>query len=69
MDNAKTSLSQADSYEAIGEFWDAHDLGEFWEQTRPATFEIARGAQRLYPSVATDLSPAFPPESWRVVSP
>ncbi len=36
MDNAKTTLSDADSDEAIGEFWDAHDLSESWEQTRAA---------------------------------
>lgn len=44
MDNIKTTLSDADSYEAIGEFWDAHDLGEIWDKTRAAEFEIATDA-------------------------
>jgi predicted RNase H-like HicB family nuclease len=36
----KTSISKADSYQAIGEFWDNHDLGDYWDKTEPAEFEI-----------------------------
>lgn len=42
MDDVKTPLSNADSYEAIGEFWDAHDLGNHWDATRPAEFQLSR---------------------------
>lgn len=28
------------SYEEMGEFWDTHDLADYWEQTEPAEFEI-----------------------------
>lgn len=48
MNDAKTSLSQADSYEAIGEFWDAHDLSENWDKTQPAQFDLANDAT-LFP--------------------
>lgn len=49
MDNAKSSLSGADSYEAIGEFWDAHDLGESWEETQPAEFDLAPADAAFFP--------------------
>jgi hypothetical protein len=36
-----SSISQADSYEAIGEFWDNHDLTDFDDlQTPDVEFEI-----------------------------
>lgn len=37
----KSSLSQADSYQAMGEFWDDHDFTEFDDPKRPdVQFEI-----------------------------
>jgi hypothetical protein len=36
----KSSISQAESYKQMGEFWDTHDLTEFWDQTEPADFEV-----------------------------
>lgn len=40
MDENKSSISGAQSYEEIGEFWDTHDVSDYWEQTRPVTFEV-----------------------------
>ena len=34
------SISKANSYKEIGEFWDAHDLTEFWDQTKKTSFEV-----------------------------
>ena len=34
MSEGKSSISKATSYEEAGEYWDEHDLGEIWEQTR-----------------------------------
>ena len=31
MSRNKTPISKAESYKEIGEFWDAHDLAEYWE--------------------------------------
>lgn len=56
MHNDKTSISNADSYEAIGDFWDAHDLGDHWDSTRPAQFDILVQAQRNYVPVETALT-------------
>ncbi|MGK7927004.1 MAG: CopG family antitoxin [Spirulina sp.] len=36
----KSSISQATSYEEIGEFWDEHGLDEYWEHTYPVEFEF-----------------------------
>jgi hypothetical protein len=36
------------SYEEMSEFWDTHDLGDYWEQTEPAEFEISPQARRRY---------------------
>ena len=40
MDENKSSISQARSYREIGEFWDTHDLTDYWEQTEPVEFEV-----------------------------
>ena len=36
----QSSISKTKSYKEIGEFWDAHDLSEFWDQTKKASFEV-----------------------------
>ena len=35
-----SSISKAGSHEEMGEFWDSHDLTDFWEQTKPAHFDV-----------------------------
>ncbi len=40
MDENKSSISQAQSYQAIGEFWDTHDVVDYWEATEPVEFEV-----------------------------
>lgn len=36
----KTSISNASSYEEIGEFWDKNSLDTFWLDTEEATFQV-----------------------------
>ncbi len=48
MSENKTSISQATSYQEIGEYWDRHDLAEVWEQTEPAEFEVDIQSERVY---------------------
>ncbi len=36
----KSSISQAQSYQEIGEFWDTHDVTDYWEDTESAEFEV-----------------------------
>ena len=40
-----TSISQAETLEEIGEFWDTHSLDDYWDKTREARFEV-RAKQR-----------------------
>ncbi|HEX7174360.1 MAG TPA: CopG family antitoxin [Pyrinomonadaceae bacterium] len=41
MTRSKSSISKAKSYKEIGEYWDSHDLGENWDETEPAEFEVS----------------------------
>ena len=43
----KSSFSNANSYQEIGEFWDEHDATEFGEQTE-VEFEVNIQTQRRY---------------------
>ncbi len=36
----KTSISKADTFEEIGEFWDKHSLADYWDQTEKVEFKI-----------------------------
>ena len=40
IEKTKSSISNATSYEEIGEFWDEHDTAEYWEETYPVEFTI-----------------------------
>jgi hypothetical protein len=54
MDENKSSISQAQSYKEIGEFWDTHDLADYWDQTEPVEFEIdIQSEVRYYPLEST----------------
>jgi hypothetical protein len=49
MQEGKTTISNAESYRKIGEFWDVYDLGEFEDQTYPVSFEMeVRSESRLF---------------------
>lgn len=41
MDGNKSSISQGRSYREIGEFWDTHDVTDYWDQTREVEFEVS----------------------------
>lgn len=52
----KTSISKAESYKEIGEFWAEHDLGDYWEQTEPVEFEVDILAEKRYYPLERDLA-------------
>ena len=31
----KSSISKAQSYQEIGEFWDTHNLSDYWDEIKP----------------------------------
>jgi len=36
----KSGVSKAVTYRAMGDFWDKHDLSDFWNKTRPVTLSL-----------------------------
>ena len=56
MARSKSSISQAQSYKEIGEFWDTHDLSEHWDETEPVEFEVDAQSETTYYPVETKLS-------------
>ena len=52
----RSSISKARSYREIGEFWDTHDLAEYWEQTHPVEFEVDIQSEVTYYPLDTTLS-------------
>ena len=56
MKRDKSSISKARSYKEIGEFWDRHDLSEYWDQTRPVKFEVDIQSEITYYPLESSLS-------------
>jgi hypothetical protein len=48
MSGSRSSISKARSYKEIGEFWDTHDLADYWEQTQPVEFEVDLQSEVTY---------------------
>jgi hypothetical protein len=44
----KTTISGASSYREIGEFWDKHDLSDFWDQTHDVEMDIDIDSSTIY---------------------
>jgi hypothetical protein len=56
MNEDKSSISQAKTYQKIGEFWDNHDLSEEWGQTEAAEFTVDVRSQKTYYPIDSTLS-------------
>ncbi|MCA1594292.1 MAG: BrnA antitoxin family protein [Acidobacteria bacterium] len=52
----KSSLSEAQSYKEMGEFWANHDLTDYWDQTKAVEFEVEIESEATYFPVETNLS-------------
>ena len=52
----ESSISKAQSYIDIGEFWDTHDLADYWDQTEPAEFEVDVRSEVTYYALDRKLS-------------
>jgi hypothetical protein len=53
-DKRTTGISKAASYEEIGDFWDAHSLADYWDQTREVEFEV-RAKRRRRVTIAPEI--------------
>ena len=56
MRKGKSSISKAKSYQEIGNFWDKHDLGDYWHKTKPASFELDASSEITYYALDRKLS-------------
>ena len=56
MSKNKSSISKKSSYQEIGNFWDTHDLSDYWDQTKSTKFEVDIESQRIYFPVDSKLS-------------
>ena len=56
MSRRRSSLSHAASYREIAEFWDAHDLSEFWAQTGAEEFDVAYQIEVTYFALKSSLA-------------
>jgi hypothetical protein len=56
MAEKKTSISNAGSYEEIGEYWDSHDLADRWDQTHEETFDVVPESSVIYFAVEKGLA-------------
>jgi hypothetical protein len=56
MKKSKSSMSKAQSYAEVGEFWDKHDLSDYWNKTRKVKFEVVLEPETTYYPVEKNLA-------------
>lgn len=56
MSKGKSSISKAESYREIGEFWDTHDLADYWDKTHPVEVDIDIRSEVTYYALEASLS-------------
>lgn len=52
----KSSVSRADTYAAIGDFWDEHDLSDYWDKTRSVRVEVELESEESLYAIEKGLS-------------
>lgn len=56
MKEGKSSVSNATSYEAMGEYWDDHDLDDAWDPSRKVDFEVNIQSEKHYYPIDSEMS-------------
>jgi hypothetical protein len=56
MKKFRSSVSKAKSYNEIGEFWDTHDLANYWSKTKATRFDVDIQSEITYYSIDKKLS-------------
>ncbi len=56
MTENKSSISKAESYKEIGEYWDEQDTDEIWDVTEEVKFEVDLKFDVFYYAVENSLS-------------
>jgi hypothetical protein len=52
----KSGISMASTYASMGDFWDSHDLSDFWDKTRPAKATVQLESEESYYGIEKGLS-------------
>jgi hypothetical protein len=56
MSQGRSSISKSKSYKEMSEFWDSHDLADYWDQTQPVEFEVEVESEATYYPIESTLS-------------
>ena len=56
MRKGRSTVSKAKSYKEIADFWDTHDLSDFWGQTKTVEFGVDIKSEIIYYSLDKKLS-------------
>jgi CopG antitoxin of type II toxin-antitoxin system len=56
MRKGRSTISKAKSYKEIGDFWDTHDLSDFWGQSKKVEFGVDIKSEIIYYSLDKKLS-------------
>jgi hypothetical protein len=56
MKKNRSSISNARSYAKTGEFWDEHDLTDYWGKTKKVKFDVVLEPEATYYPVSKNLS-------------
>lgn len=51
-----STISKATTYRKIAEFWDVHDLGDYWKRTKPVEMEVALESEVTYYALESQLA-------------
>jgi hypothetical protein len=51
----ESSISKAGSYVEIGEFWNEHDLSDYWGKTRKVKIDVVLEREATYYPISKDL--------------
>jgi hypothetical protein len=54
--NRKSSISKTRTYAAMGDFWDTHDLSDFWDRTRSVRAAVRLESEESLYSIEKELS-------------
>lgn len=65
MTENKSSISQAQSYQEIGEFWDTHDVTDYWDATAPVEFDVDIQSEVRYCALESTLAHKVSEIAWQ----
>jgi len=65
MPENKSSISQAQSYQEIGEFWDTQDVTDYWDATEPAEFDVDIQSEARYYALERTLASKVSEIAWQ----